>query len=122
MIALRCGRPMLSAFDATELLETAMVLFNAPHLERVVRALLERHGQVTRGPVFNAAVWGSHLEDFDQAVPFEMNDQAVTRNPYLSNGAIAGTLQVHQAVRFQLRQPMPLQGPHEFQVLQAGIP
>jgi len=54
---------MLSTFDAIELLETAMILFNAPRVERGVRALLKRHGQCTGGPVFNAAVWGSHLED-----------------------------------------------------------
>jgi hypothetical protein len=47
---------MLSAFNTTELLETAMILFDMPNLRSVLGQLFERHGQVVGGPILNAAV------------------------------------------------------------------
>lgn len=80
---------MLRALNAAELFETTMIFFNAPQPQGFVRTTLDGHRQVTGRPEFNAAVWSRDLEDFDQAVTFQMNDQAMPRNQYVANGLIA---------------------------------
>src|SRR3989304_4917356 len=88
----------------------------------MVSALFEAHRQVTGGPIFNAAVWGRNLEDFDQTVTFEMNDQTVNWDQDFTDGTITRLVRINQTVGFELGQPVPAQTPYQFQVFQAGIP
>lgn len=99
-----------------------MKSFNLPQAQGFVGTALHRHRQVTGRPEFNAAVWGRNLEDLDQTIAFQMNDCTVPWNQDVANGLIAGVGRIHQAIRFQLRQPQPLQVADQFQIAQTGIP
>jgi hypothetical protein len=116
-----CGA-VPGSLDAAALLDTAMVLFDAPQVKGVLRTLSDAHPQVAGGPVFNAAVWGSHLEHFDEAVSLQMNDGAMVRNQHCTDRSVARTIWINQAIGFQLGQPLPVQRAHQLQVLQTGIP
>ena len=62
------------------------------------------------------------LEDFDPAITLEMNDQALSGDQDLTDGAIATAIQTDQTVALELGQPRPATIPHRFQVFQAGVP
>ncbi len=54
--ALCCCRAVLDTLNATELFRTAMIFFNPPQPQGFIGTPLDRHGQVSGRPVFNAPV------------------------------------------------------------------
>ena len=75
MIALGSFRTSLATFNATELFDAAMIGFDHPGDFGVLEATQLGHRQVVGGPVFNVSVCSDNLEDFDQAIRFEMNQR-----------------------------------------------
>jgi len=83
-----CGA-VPGSLDAAARLDTAMVRFDAPRVKGVLRTLGDAHPQVAGGPVFNAAVWGSNLEHFDEAISLQMNDGATAQNQHCTDRSVA---------------------------------
>lgn len=94
MIALGQGGTDLSLFDATTLLDATVVGLDHPGELGVVETLELRHPEVAGSPVLNVTVWGDQLEDFDEAIAFEMDDGARSRQFEVWERSQAGAIGV----------------------------
>lgn len=72
-VALGASQAGLGLFEATKLLDGAMIGFDVPGVLGKAQAGKFVHIQVVGGPVFNAAVCGNDLEDEDQAIALEVD-------------------------------------------------
>jgi len=109
VIPLGMGGAVLGAFDATVLLDTAMVRFDAPSRASVFRPLVSTHRQVARGPVVAATVWGDHRDHRDEAIALQMHDRAFSWNRYVPDRSVARPIRINQAIGLQVGQPLPVQ-------------
>ena len=122
MVALRPFRTHGTAFDATKLLEVAMIGLNRPNLARGGRALGHGHQRVAGRPIFRVTVGGVDPKHQDEAIAFEMYAGARFANVTRSQGSIARSVRIHQAIVFQARQPLPTERANQFQVFQRAVP
>jgi len=70
VVALGARGANLGTFDATELLNAAMVVFDSPGITGPAYPHRGTHLEVVAGPSLNVAVWGNDLEQAGQPVAF----------------------------------------------------
>ena len=73
-------------------------------------------------PIINVTVWGDNLEDFDEAIAFEVNNCASCSNGDLVQGSIAGIVRIDVPIALESGQPNPIIPPNQLEVIEAAVP
>lgn len=122
VIALHASTPRLASLHSTKLLYPSMVLLN--HLTHlcILQSLKLSHLQLVCCPVFNAAVFGNHLEHSYQPIRLEVDHPTRLTDLNLAQAPIPAAVRINQAIAFQLCQPVPTEAANLLEVVETSIP
>src|SRR5262245_15074669 len=100
VIPLGASEASLRLFEATKLLQAAMVGFDLPSILGKAQAGEFVHLQVIGCPVVNVAVCGDHLEDKDETIALEMHLRATLAQHHVSEWALPFPIWIDQSIAF----------------------
>ena len=122
VVALGNFEAKLSALNAGERLEVAMIGFNRPGRLGGRLAMKVSHGQEGGGSVFRVAVCVNGPKDFDQSIARQMQDTASRWDGHFRNGQRLTGQRTDDAVAFQAGHPFPPVTAQVFEVVQTAVP
>jgi hypothetical protein len=122
VIALHSPLSRLASLNAAKLLYASMILLDHLAHLRILQSLKLAHLQLVCRPVFNAAVFGNHLEYPNQSVGFEVNYAPWLCYLNLAQLPVTAAVWINLAIAFELSQPNPTKTSNGFQVVEARIP
>ena len=122
VVALRFRRAALASFDSGTLFDAAMVMLDGPTEFGELQPGQFVHAQVVGGPVRNVAVWGDYPEYLHQPITLQPNFGPPCLDGGLTQRPQALLITIDQPIGFQSGQPLPIERPDQFQIVQTSIP